>query len=79
MEAILLDDATLAPLVSAGRPAAPILVKCKDAKQARHLQIHRGVIPMVVDDLVKAAGTVVDAGQPVVYLDSAGQMRIIEV
>jgi pyruvate kinase len=77
--AILLDDPTLARFASAGRPTAPILVKCKDNKQARHLQIHRGVIPMVVDDIVKAAVAVVGAGESVVYLDSKGQMQIIEL
>jgi pyruvate kinase len=77
--AILLHDATLAPLVAAGHPAIPIFVRCKDKKQARHLQIYRGVIPMVVDDLVQAASQVVGAGESVVYLDGSGRLQIIEL
>ena len=75
--AILMEDPALAPLVAAGRPHLPIFVKCKDKKQARHLQIHRGVVPLVVDDLVASASELVGAGESVVYLDSEGRMQIM--
>lgn len=75
--AILMDDPTLAPFVAAGRPSAPVFVKCKDKKQARRLQIHRGVVPLVVNDLVAEAKELLGAGESVAYLDNNGRMQIM--
>jgi pyruvate kinase len=82
---------TLPGLVAAHRPGVPIIAFCGMAKQARQLQLYRGIHPVIVQDhenrfeAAKALGYVAEGDEVVLVgegADSDGEsagMRIVRV
>ena len=77
-DAILTANAALASVVSGGRPSAPIFANCTSPKEARMLQICRGVVPVVDSaDLVEMAKKQLGSGKTAVLVDSQERLSMV--
>ena len=73
-------DYTLAGLVAAHRPNVPIVVFCHTPKQARQLQLYRGILPVLMADGVSGdelVDTAVVEAQQMGYVKSGDEVVLV--
>ena len=73
-------EATLPGLLAAHRPSVPIYTFCHTAKQARQLQIHRGIHPILLPEKAVEADMVAQSWkelQGLGYLDEGDEVVLV--
>lgn len=77
-DAILAPNRHVAAMLSGGRPSIPIFVNCASKKEARMVQICRGVVPLVgSSDLVSDAKAQLGPGKSVVIVEEGDRMSMV--
>ena len=73
---VLTHHGTLPPLVAAYRPSVPIYAFCPTPKIARHLQVYRGIYPVVgLDNVVSA----VEQTRAMGFLNSGEEVVVVSM